>query len=481
MKIKAFIILSILFVIASCSRNPVTGKRDFMLMSEGQEIALGQQSDPGIVQSFGLYNDAEIQKFINEKGLEMAKISHRPNLNYEFKVLDSPVVNAFAVPGGYVYFTRGILAHFNNEAEFSGVLGHEIGHITARHSAKQYSKQMLSQVLFVGGLIVSENFRKFAGAAQQGMGLLFLKFGRDHESESDRLGVEYSSQVGYDAHEMANFFNTLSKLQHESGAAIPDFLSTHPNPADRNRKVGEMASATQKQFPNKQYKVNRDKYLRMIDGLIYGEDPKQGFVENNMFYHPELKFVFPIPSQWKTSNSPTQVQIASPDGKAASIMMIAQGSSPMSAAQKFIADNSLNAIEAGSTRINGKEAYVTVADYNPQAGSGETPLRILSYFIKHDNLIYQFNCMAAQQDFNRFRNQLQSIPKGFNTLTDQSKINKKPERIKIVTASKTASLKQHLTEQGMSTQKQSTLATLNGMDLNDSVTKGTLFKVIKQY
>ncbi len=480
MKIKLLYFFSLLFLLASCSRNPVTGKREVMLMSEGQEKSLGKQSDPGIIQSFGLYQDDEIQKFINQKGLEMAKISHRPELDYKFRVLDSPVVNAFAVPGGYVYFTRGILAHFNNEAEFSGVLGHEIGHITARHSAKQYTKQMISQVLFVGGLIFSEDFRKFAGEAQQGLGLLMLKFGRDHESESDRLGVEYSSEVGYDAHEMANFFNTLSKMQSASGQSIPDFLSTHPNPVDRNRKVGEMATATQKNNPNKNYKVNRDKYLRMIDGLVYGEDPKQGYVEQNAFYHPELKFQFPIPPNWKCVNSPSQVQLAPADGKAAVVMMLSQENSLQTAAQKFVQENKLNLIESNNQNIHGNNAKVIMCDYTPDAQTGGKPLRILTYFIQYNNLIYQFNCMSEKLNFSKYFNSMKTVPSGFKKLTDPSKINKLPERLKIVKAPKTASLKQLLTDNKMSTSQQKTLALLNGMNLNDQVKAGTLFKILER-
>ena len=180
-------------------------------MSTKQELALGKQSDPSIVGTFGKYDDDRLQKFINEKGKQMAAISHRPNLPYEFKILDSPVVNAFAVPGGYVYFTRGIMAHFNNEAEFAGVLGHEIGHITARHSAKQYSSQMIGQLGFVLGMVLSEDFRQYSNLAGTGLQLAFLKFGRNHESQSDKLGVEYSTEIGYDAHEMAGFFKRCTE------------------------------------------------------------------------------------------------------------------------------------------------------------------------------------------------------------------------------------------------------------------------------
>ncbi len=165
-------------------------------MSTEQEIAMGKQADPDIVNFFGLYPDEKLQKFIESKGQEMAAVSHRKDLAYEFKIVDSPVVNAFAVPGGFVYFTRGIMAHFNNEAEFAGVLGHEIGHITARHSAKQYSKSMLAQVGLIVGMVASPVFAQFADIAQSGVGLLFLKFGRDAERQSDKLGVEYSSKIG---------------------------------------------------------------------------------------------------------------------------------------------------------------------------------------------------------------------------------------------------------------------------------------------
>jgi hypothetical protein len=160
--------LVLLLGLGSCARNPVTGRKDFVLLSEQQEIAMGQQSDPSIVAEMGLYEDKTLQSFINEKGQQMAKVSHRPELKYEFKIVDSPIVNAFAVPGGYVYFTRGIMAHFNNEAEFAGVLGHEIGHITARHSAKQYSKAMLAQVGLIAGMVVSPQFGSLPSRPSRG-------------------------------------------------------------------------------------------------------------------------------------------------------------------------------------------------------------------------------------------------------------------------------------------------------------------------
>lgn len=230
-------------LINSCARNPVSGKRQVVLMSEAQEIAMGKEADPQIVAQFGLYQDKELQDFITQKGKQMAAISHRPGLAYEFKIVDSEVINAFAVPGGYVYFTRGIMAHFNNEAEFAGVLGHEIGHITARHSVAQQRNAILGQLGLIAGIVIAPELAQFAETASQGLGLLFLKFGRDAERESDKLGVEYSTKIGYDAQQMANFFNTLERKGAESGAAeLPNFLSTHPNPGERNATVSKMAA-----------------------------------------------------------------------------------------------------------------------------------------------------------------------------------------------------------------------------------------------
>ncbi|MEL6123598.1 MAG: M48 family metalloprotease, partial [Bacteroidota bacterium] len=263
------VVLLISCIIQACAVNPVTGKKQVVFISESQEIAMGKQYDPSIIAEFGMYEDEDLQSFITAKGKEMGAISHRPELDYQFRILDSPVVNAFAVPGGYIYFTRGIMAHFNNEAEFAGVLGHEIGHVTARHSVVQMSKQQLYSGLFVAGMIVSEEFRQFGELGSQALGALFLKFGRDDESQSDELGVDYSTQIGYDSHEMANFFNVLDRKRELAGQQrIPEFQSTHPDPVNRFNRVHHLSKIYQEKSAFSSLKVNRDSYLRLIDGLV---------------------------------------------------------------------------------------------------------------------------------------------------------------------------------------------------------------------
>lgn len=477
------IVTAVFLLFNSCATNPVTGKKDFVLMSEEQEIALGQQSDPAVLAQFGLYENQQLQSFIQAKGEAMAAVSHRSKLTYQFKVVDSPVVNAFALPGGYVYFTRGILAHFNNEAQFAGVLGHEIGHVAARHSVQQQTKATLAQVGLIAGMIISPEFAQFGDAASQGLGLLFLKFGRDDERESDRLGVEYSSKVGYDAEEMADFFLTLNRLQSQNGQAIPDFMSTHPNPADRYETVNQLAFDWKKQLNMTVANVNRNNYLKLIDGLVYGEDPRQGFVENNAFYHPELKFKFPIPATWQHQNSPQQFQMAPQDGKAIMNLTLAPGETLEAAAQQTLKQFSLQVVDSKSTTVNGLPALAVIADQQQQQQAQQQQtqvIRTLTYFIKYGGNIYSIMGISTANDFNNYTQAFTNTMENFSALTDPEKLNRQPERIKVETVNQTATLSQIFQRNNIKEDRMQELAILNGMELNDRVEKGTMIKLFSR-
>lgn len=471
-------LILIFLLFHSCAKNPVTGRRDLMLVSQDQEIAMGKQSDPEIVSFFGIYEDEKLQNFIKEKGQQMAAISHRKDLNYEFKVVDSPVVNAFAVPGGYVYFTRGIMAHFNNEAEFAGVLGHEIGHITARHSAKQYSRAMLAQVGLVAGMVLYPDLAQFGDAAQSGIGLLFLKFGRDAESQSDRLGVEYSTKIGYDAQEMADFFRTLDRLRQQAGGEeVPTFLSTHPDPADRETKVAKLAADWKRKTKATSLQVNRDRYLRMIDGIVYGEDPKQGYLLDNTFYHPVLKFQFPVPRQWGFQNTPQQVQMASPDGKGMMILTLAQGTSLETAAEGILKNYHLTLFESKKDNVNGLPALIMIADQQQQ--QQQSGVRTLIYVIHYGEHMYAMIGASSSTDFKTYLPVFQNTMNSFAPLNDPDKINRQPERIRIKTVQQSGSLSQALQSYNMKQSRLEELAVLNGMTLNDTVEKGMLIKIVE--
>lgn len=470
---------ALLLLSNSCAVNPVTGKKQIVLMSEEQEIAMGKSADPEIVAQYGLYENKPLQEFITQKGKEMAAISHRPNLNYEFKIVDSEILNAFAVPGGYVYFTRGIMAHFNNEAEFAGVLGHEIGHITARHSVAQQTKSVLGQVGLIGSMILVPQVADFAEPLSQGLGLLFLKFGRDAERQSDELGVEYSSKIGYDAKEMAGFFNTLErKTAGTEGAELPDFLSTHPNPGERNITVNNLSVEWKKKLNLNNPNVNRDSYLRRIEGLVYGEDPKQGFLEKDVFYHPVLKFQFPVPAGWNYQNTPQRVQLAPKDGKALFMMTLGQGSTPQEAMNTVVKNNNLQVIESNQLSINGLNALTVIADVKPQEGQNSSSVRTMSYYIQYNQKIYVLLGASSAADFNNYSGIFSQSMKNFRELKDASKLNKQPERVRIKSVNQSGTLKQALAYYKVPESRMEELSILNGMQLTSNVQKGSLIKII---
>lgn len=477
------LVFSLVILVPSCAVNPVTGKRQLMFMTEEQEISMGAQYHPQVVATFGIYKNDALQKFIEEKGTEMGKISHRPNLTYHFTILDSPVVNAFAVPGGYIYFTRGILAQFNNEAELIGVLGHEMGHVTARHSVQQQTNQQIGQAVLIGGMMVSEEVAKYADLAMTGMQLLFLSFSREHESESDRIGVEYATKVGYDAHQMAEFFKVLDKMSLDSQqGGVPTFLSTHPDPADRYQKVEQLSNEWQAKYPDETFKVKTDDYLSMIDGIVYGEDPRQGFVENHTFYHPELRFKFDYPVNWTLSNQPTQVQIISPEKDAGIIFSMSSESTPEAASQKSLTNLKLSQVSSEKVNVNGNSGLAVVSQQVNQTQDGQQQTtKVLSYYIKKGENVYEFHGIADGSKFAGFQPQFESTMRGFSTLTDPSKLNVQPDRIKIITInSASVSLEDAFKYYKVPQNRFKEMALLNDKDLNSQLHKGDLIKIVSK-
>lgn len=466
-----------LISISSCAINPVTGKKQFVMMSEGQEIAMGKESDPQVMAFFGAYENPQLQKFINDKGQEMVKVSHRSKIAYQFKIVDSPVINAFATPGGYVYFTRGIMAHFNNEAEFAGVLGHEIGHITARHSVIQQRNAMLGQLGLIAGVILVPELSQFVEPLSAGMQLALMSFGRDAERQSDKLGVEYSSRIGYDASEMAEFFKTLERQEKAAGGEkVPEFLSTHPSPEERNVTVDKLAETWKNKLKLTNPKVNRENYLKLIDGLIVGEDPKQGFVENNTFYHPDLKFSFSIPNGWKLQNTPQQVQMAPDNGEALMMFMLAGKGTLEETANQLLSQYKLTLVESKKENNNRLNSILMVADQKQEAGT----IRVLSSLIQYEGNVYSLMGISELSKFNGYQSTFLSTMKNFKSLSDLEKLNRKPEVIRIKTVPQQMNVQAAFQHFKMPANRFEELAVLNGMLLNENVAKGSLIKVIEK-
>ena len=447
-----------------------------MLLTEADELALGKDTDAQISQIYGIYENQELSDYVNSMGSSMGKLSHRSNLAYNFKVLDTPVINAFAVPGGYVYFTRGILAYLNNEAELAGVMGHEIGHITARHSAKQYSQATLAQIGLGAAMNLSEEFQKYAGIAQFGVSMLFLKFSRDNERQADALGVEYSTKAGFDATNMANFFKTLERLHPSSAqSGLPEWFSTHPNPPDRIAAITRDAGTWKTKVAQTNFVVNTDKYLQTIDGIVFGEDPRQGYVDGNIFYHPTLRFQFPVPGQWQIINTPSQVQMFTQAQDAVMLFSLASESTPSDAANNFILNTKADVKESNNVQVNGLTARRVVTEITNE----QSVIRVMSYFITKDNRVFVFHGFTTVDKYATYSSTFQNTMEKFNNLTDQNRINVQPKRLRVKQARTQRTLRQVLLNYGVTQDKLEEMAILNGKGLNDTIPANTLVKIVE--
>jgi predicted Zn-dependent protease len=468
--------IALLLWLSSCATNPVTGKQELMLLNESDEINMGRKTDVEVVNEYGVFEDPKLVVYLNDLCQKLGKLSHRPDLVYHFKILDASVVNAFAVPGGYVYFSRGILATLNNEAELAGVMGHEIGHIAARHSAKQYSRAQLTQVgLGVGSVLIDSPV--LSGLTQLGASLLFLRFSRDNEREADNLGVEYSSKAGYDATQMAIFFETLERMNPGSDrSGLPGWFSTHPSPEDRIPAVKSRAKEWQQRLNLKDLKVNRDRYLQEIDGLMFGDDPRQGYVIENVFYHPDLRFQFPVPAKWKLSNKPSQVQMVSEDQEAVILFSIIKGSSSKEASRAFLSKTGAVVIQSNVIEVNSLPAQRVISEVSSQKGK----FRLTSYFIEKNKNVFVFHGLTSLSRFQNDGLLFDHTMRQFKELSDPKRINVKPDRVYVRTTQTTDTLGNALRVLGVPNEKMKEAALLNGGNLEQVIPANTLLKVIEK-
>lgn len=302
-----------LLLLAGCATNPVTGAREFVMMSEAQEIAMGREADGEVRRQMGLYEDDALQRYVEEIGLALATRSHRPELPWSFAIVDSPAINAFALPGGFIYLTRGIMPFLSDEADLAGVLGHEIGHVTARHTVRAYTRASGAQLGLLIGSIFSPAARAVGGLAEIGLGVLFLRYGRDAELQADRLGAEYAAISGWDPAGVRDMLSTLSRISEGADRrGVPSWLSTHPAASDRVERVGSILSELAARMDTTGLRVNRRGYLDRLDGLVYGDNPEQGVVRGRDFLHTELRFALRFPAGWEVVNTETQVVATQP-------------------------------------------------------------------------------------------------------------------------------------------------------------------------
>jgi predicted Zn-dependent protease len=457
------------FILTGCPVNPATGERQLILISESQEIEMGRGAAQQVEASIGLYDDPQLQDYVSGIGQELAANSEKPNLPWSFKVVDDVAVNAFALPGGFIFVTRGILAHFNSEAELAGVLGHEIGHVTARHSAEQISRAQAAQLSFGVGAAFVPEIARYGDLIGQGLGLLFLKFGRDDERQSDDLGFRYMTRSGYSAEEMVDVFDMLGRVSEAAGgSSLPSWLSTHPDPGERRQRMAQRIAETGTGGGD----VSRERYLSMIDGMVVGEDPRHGYFQGAAFLHPDLAFQMDFPEGWRTQNARSFVAALSPEEDALIQLTIAEGTSLDAAANEFFAPEAIRGGQTTSRRINGLQSNWTY--WNATAEDG-TALSGLAVFVAHGGAIYRLLGYTLSNKFNAYDRTFSGSFASFSRLTDRRALDVQPHRMAIVKLDRTMTLRE-FAQRYPSTVDMATLALINGVDEDTAIPAGESLK-----
>jgi predicted Zn-dependent protease len=417
----------VLVAVAGCATNPATGRRQVSLVSESQEIQIGRESDPAITaQMGGIYGDSALQRYVRDLGLRLSASSERPALPWSFRLLDDDLVNAFALPGGFVYITRGILGYMNSEAELVAVLGHEIGHVTARHSANQITRMQLGQLGLGLGMILSETVRSYGQAVATGMQLLFLKYGRDDEREADALGFRYMTRLQYNPHGMTDIMRMLDSTRPESGGGPPNWLSTHPDPGDRvSANEQRIAQSGADYTP---FAINRDAFLQRLNGMVFGADPRNGYFIGTRFLQPTLKLELTFPTGWKTHNGAQAVQAANAAGNAALQLSFADAQNAAEAASKLAAAQGVTVVSSTQQPVNGLPARRI--EFDMQTQSGAIHGQVL--YVEYGGSVYEIAGYAAATAWAGNAGVVTQALGTFRALTDSRYLNVAPHRIEIV-------------------------------------------------
>lgn len=461
--------LCFLWVVA-CATNPVTGKRQLALISEAQEIEMGREADKDVVASIGLYPDESMQRYVQALGARIAATTERPDLPWTFRVVDDAAVNAFAIPGGFIYVTRGIMAHLNSEAELAAILGHEIGHVTARHSVSQMSQQQLAQVGFAAGMILSPKFAQFGDMAQVAMGLMFMKFSRSDESQSDALGMKYMMAGGYDPRALVDVFGMLDGLSQQSSAGrLPQWMSTHPDP--ENRQVWATKAVAGLQTDLSRLAVNRPEYLGRLDGMMFGDNPREGFFRDASFRHPDMAFRMDFPQGWKSSNQKQSVGAISPNEDAIVVLQLAPAPNGQEAAQKFFSQQGVESGESSRRQIGGFPAVVSTFRVQTEQGY----LRGLVAWIDYQQRVFQILGYTPEARWNQYSNVFDASIASFGRETDPAVLNVQPRRLTIVNLNRAATLETLLRDYP-STANAQTVARINNLQGTASLSAGDQFK-----
>lgn len=489
MNTKYFIPAYLLFfsLISGCAVNPVSGKQDLVLLSESDEIALGRKTNQEVLQQYTVYDNVALQKYVQDVGTKVAQNSHRNNLIYRFTVLDSKEVNAFALPGGYIYITRGLMAYLKSEAELAAVLGHEIGHVTARHSVQQYSANQLTNFGIALGSIFIPGMNQATSQLAQMFGTALLRgYGREHELEADSLGAEYLARTGYNPQAMLDvikvlknqevFEKELAQSEGREPRIYHGVFSTHPDSDTRLQEVIGTAQTLSDATKSANY-IGHEEYMAFMDKLIYGDSPHEGILRGQQFFHEELGFSMTFPKKWNVANLPDRILLTAAGG-AAIIQISAEDINKKLTPRNFMIQRlGLNNLDhEASLNINGLDAHTGISVISSKQGSRTTRFTVI-YFGKSAYIIA--GAGKTTNDMAKHDQIFLNTAKSFHALTEEERPLAKPLRLKVVHADNNTRFSTLAKQSSLDSHAESQLRLLNATYPTGEPQKGELLKVVE--
>jgi predicted Zn-dependent protease len=476
------VVLALGLVTTACAKNPATGKREIAMMTEAQEIELGRQYDAEIRQEMGEYQDEALQRYVDEIGMRLARSSERPHLPWTFTIVDSPAVNAFALPGGYIYLTRGIMPYLSSEAALAAVLGHEIGHVTARHSVRQYTKGALSEIGLLALSIFVPQTRPFSDLGSTGLSLLFLKYSRGDELQADRLGTEYTARGGWDPHGMHDMLETLTRISEGTDRrGVPNWLATHPAPASRVEEIQPVVNTVATSQAT--WTVHRDEFLQRIDGMLFGDNPQEGIVRGSEFIHPDMRIAMAFPPDWDIVNGQEQVMAKSPAGDALMLLQIVQQPRGTRGTQASLGDVAVAGMQRAGFRmvdgslddINGLTAHVgTYRGSMRPLGSVVTR----AAHIAQGRRVFVVAGVAQPQAYDKLAAEFTRSIDSFRELDRREAADVRPNVVDLYTVREGDSWQSIAARAGGGNVKATTLAIMNGYAVNQQPRTGDRIKIV---
>ncbi|MBW2241030.1 MAG: M48 family metalloprotease [Deltaproteobacteria bacterium] len=482
-RLRRVALLLVAVVYCACAINPVTGERQVIFMSPERETELGRQEAAKVAEQIGLVEMPGLTSYVSALGDRLARHSPRKDVEYHFAIADMVEPNAFALPGGWIYVSRGLLAITGSEAELAGVIGHEIGHVAARHSASRESRQIGVGLLTLLGAVAA-GVAGGAGAAESvaqlgqvaGAGLI-ATYGRDQERQADQVGQEIAARAGYDPGGIADFLATLDRdsvLRAEGKRRQGSFFDSHPVTDER---VRDTTARARELVPANAVPIARDQaaFLARLEGLLVGADPSQGIFHGEVFLHPNFGFSLRFPAGWRTQNGRTAVVAVAPNkDRAVTLEGGPAVSDPGDAARAFAQKAGVVLENGRRTKIGGLPAYRAVASMQGQNGSQRLHLT----WIAHRKATFRITGIAGPRASDAELGELARVGASFRPLSPAERNGIKERRLHIVGALGGETLRE-LGERTGNTWSVAETAVANGLLEDARLAPGQRLKIVR--